>query len=217
LNCRRLPPSTRDLAVPVGRKTAPRYPREWISARFPRFRNKSLIPRRPVRNKTSPRASSRRLPIRARFLGQVRDQDECQLLAIPGHWNNGRAIAAPPRSNPPRWAIQAQLAPGPRATGDPNDTKVEGPLLLKSGPTSVSPGLEEDSGWGSFPRCAEIDPWMSGADGANCPLITVESPIELSHFVAVGVERGGRSLGPMRLLECSCHRCRGSCRRGVVC
>jgi hypothetical protein len=40
---------------------------------------------------------------------------------------------------------------------------------------------------GRFPRRAEIDPWMSGGDGANCLLITVESPIELSHFIAIGV------------------------------
>jgi hypothetical protein len=38
-----------------------------------------------------------------------------------------------------------------------------------------------------FPRRDEIEPWMQGADGANCLLIAVESPIELSHFVVVGV------------------------------
>src|SRR6266404_98567 len=27
--------------------------------------------------------------IRARFLGQVRDQDECRSSAIPGHWSDG--------------------------------------------------------------------------------------------------------------------------------
>jgi hypothetical protein len=38
-----------------------------------------------------------------------------------------------------------------------------------------------------FPRRDEIDPWMRGEDGKNCLLIAVESPIELSHFVVVGV------------------------------
>src|ERR1700757_1685543 len=40
---------------------------------------------------------------------------------------------------------------------------------------------------GRFPRRDEIDPWMLGEDGANLVLMTVQSPIELSHFVAVGV------------------------------
>jgi hypothetical protein len=40
---------------------------------------------------------------------------------------------------------------------------------------------------GSFPCRDEIDPWLRGEDGANCLLIAVQSPIELSHFVAVGV------------------------------
>jgi hypothetical protein len=40
-------------------------------------------------------------------------------------------------------------------------------------------------GWG-FPRLNEIDPWMAGNDWANCLVIAVQSPIELSHFVAVG-------------------------------
>jgi hypothetical protein len=38
-----------------------------------------------------------------------------------------------------------------------------------------------------FPRRDEIDPWMRGEDGANSLLIAVEAPIELSHFVVVGV------------------------------
>ena len=38
-----------------------------------------------------------------------------------------------------------------------------------------------------FPGRDEIDPWLQGEDGKNCLLIAVESPIELSHFVAVGV------------------------------
>jgi hypothetical protein len=37
-----------------------------------------------------------------------------------------------------------------------------------------------------FPRLDEIDPWMLGEDWANCLLIAVQSPIELSHFIAVG-------------------------------
>ena len=37
-----------------------------------------------------------------------------------------------------------------------------------------------------FPRLHDIDPWMVGDDWSNCLLIAVQSPIELSHFVAVG-------------------------------
>jgi hypothetical protein len=40
---------------------------------------------------------------------------------------------------------------------------------------------------GRFPRRDAIEPWMLDEDGANCLLIAVESPIELSHFVSVGV------------------------------
>lgn len=40
---------------------------------------------------------------------------------------------------------------------------------------------------GRFPRPSEIDSWMVGEDGPNCLLIAVETPIELSHFLAVGV------------------------------
>jgi hypothetical protein len=40
-------------------------------------------------------------------------------------------------------------------------------------------------GWG-FPQLNEIDPWMVGDDWANCLVIAVQSPVELSHFVAVG-------------------------------
>jgi hypothetical protein len=39
---------------------------------------------------------------------------------------------------------------------------------------------------GRFPRPDEIDPWIEGDDWANCLLIAVQSPVELSHFVAVG-------------------------------
>ena len=37
-----------------------------------------------------------------------------------------------------------------------------------------------------FPRLNEINPWMVGGDWANCLVITVQSPVELSHFVAAG-------------------------------
>jgi hypothetical protein len=40
---------------------------------------------------------------------------------------------------------------------------------------------------GRFPRRDEIDPWMRDEDGPNLLLVAAESPIELSHFVAVGV------------------------------
>jgi hypothetical protein len=40
---------------------------------------------------------------------------------------------------------------------------------------------------GRFPRRDQIDAWMRGGDGANSLFIAVESPIELSHFVVVGV------------------------------
>jgi hypothetical protein len=36
---------------------------------------------------------------------------------------------------------------------------------------------------GRFPRRDEIEQYMLGEHGANCVLIGVESPIELSHFV----------------------------------
>jgi hypothetical protein len=38
----------------------------------------------------------------------------------------------------------------------------------------------------SCPRRDEIDPWMLGEDWANCLLIAVQSPVELSHFITVG-------------------------------
>lgn len=37
-----------------------------------------------------------------------------------------------------------------------------------------------------FPRLNEIDPWMVGDDWANCVVIAVQSPVQLSHFVAAG-------------------------------
>jgi hypothetical protein len=40
---------------------------------------------------------------------------------------------------------------------------------------------------GRFPRIDDIRRWMLGDDGPNCLLIAVQAPIELSHFVSVGV------------------------------
>jgi hypothetical protein len=40
---------------------------------------------------------------------------------------------------------------------------------------------------GRFPRRDEIDPWLHGEDAKNCLLIALESPIELSHFIVVGL------------------------------
>src|SRR6476661_1799320 len=37
-----------------------------------------------------------------------------------------------------------------------------------------------------FPRLDEVDPWMVGEDWANCLLIAVQTPVELSHFIIVG-------------------------------
>jgi hypothetical protein len=37
-----------------------------------------------------------------------------------------------------------------------------------------------------FPRLNEIDPWMVGEDWANCVVIAVQSPVELSYFAAAG-------------------------------
>ena len=37
-----------------------------------------------------------------------------------------------------------------------------------------------------FPRLNEIVPWMVSDDWPNCLLVAVQSPVELSHFVAVG-------------------------------
>jgi len=37
-----------------------------------------------------------------------------------------------------------------------------------------------------FPRLDEINPWMVGDDWANCVVIAVQSPVELSYFAAVG-------------------------------
>jgi hypothetical protein len=48
--------------------------------------------------------------------------------------------------------------------------------------------LEGDSRKRAFPLRDEVDPWLQGEDGANCLLIAMESPVELSHFVVVGVD-----------------------------
>ena len=40
---------------------------------------------------------------------------------------------------------------------------------------------------GRLPRRDDIEPWLLGEDGRNCLLVAVQSPIELSHFVEVGV------------------------------
>jgi hypothetical protein len=39
---------------------------------------------------------------------------------------------------------------------------------------------------GRFPRRDQIEPRMLGEDWVNCLVIAVQSPIQLSHFVAVG-------------------------------
>jgi hypothetical protein len=46
--------------------------------------------------------------------------------------------------------------------------------------------LGGDGGWAELSRSDEIDPWMLGEDWANCLLIAVQSPVELSHFIIVG-------------------------------
>ena len=37
-----------------------------------------------------------------------------------------------------------------------------------------------------FPRLNEINAWMLGDDWANCLVMAVQSPVELSHFVVAG-------------------------------
>jgi len=37
-----------------------------------------------------------------------------------------------------------------------------------------------------FPRLDEIDPWTVGDDWSNCLVITVQSPVKLSHVTMVG-------------------------------
>jgi hypothetical protein len=71
---------------------------------------------------------------------------------------------------------------------------------------------------GRFPRRAEIDPWLQGEDGANCLLIAVESPIELSHFVAVGMNLAIALCSPDTLAGVLLSRAPrvASARRGVM-
>ena len=63
-----------------------------------------------------------------------------------------------------------------------------------------------------FPRVNEIDRWMTGDDRANCVLIAVQSPVELSHFSAVGENLAVALCLGTRWRACSYHICRGSCR-----
>jgi hypothetical protein len=44
---------------------------------------------------------------------------------------------------------------------------------------------------GRFPRRDQIEPSMLSEDWANCLVIAVQSPIQLSHFVAVGNNLSG--------------------------
>jgi hypothetical protein len=57
-------------------------------------------------------------------------------------------------------------------------------LVFKDDHSSADVTGENVSG---VDRRDEIDPWMLGEDGANLVLMAVQSPIELSHFVEVGV------------------------------
>ena len=95
----RLRASTRDLA-PRGLHTiASTFPRRSISARFPRFRAKSSVKRKPVKNNNSPRSSRRhKLPIQARYSGQARGRDGHRPSAIPGHWSDKRSCVGHRRS-----------------------------------------------------------------------------------------------------------------------
>jgi hypothetical protein len=44
---------------------------------------------------------------------------------------------------------------------------------------------------GRFPRRDQIEPSMLGEDWANCLVIAVQSPVQLSHFLAVGDNLSG--------------------------
>ncbi len=44
---------------------------------------------------------------------------------------------------------------------------------------------------GKFPRRDQIEPSMLGEDWANCLVIAVQSPVQFSHFVAVGDNLSG--------------------------
>jgi len=67
-----------------------------------------------------------------------------------------------------------------------------------------------------FPRTNEIDPWMVGNDWANCLLIAVQSPVELSHFTAVGENLAVALCPEDTLAGVLCHIYRGSCRPAGV-
>ena len=60
---------------------------------------------------------------------------------------------------------------------------------------------------GRLPRRDEIYPWLQGEDGANGLLIAVESSIELSHFVVVGVNLAGSSLFHRHARRCAPVEC----------
>src|SRR5260370_40763460 len=44
---------------------------------------------------------------------------------------------------------------------------------------------------GRFPRRDQIEPSVLGEDWANCLVIAVQSPVQLSYFVAVGADLSG--------------------------
>jgi hypothetical protein len=44
---------------------------------------------------------------------------------------------------------------------------------------------------GRFPRRDQIEPSMLGEDWANCLVIAVQSPVQISHFLAVGNNLSG--------------------------
>jgi hypothetical protein len=44
---------------------------------------------------------------------------------------------------------------------------------------------------GMFPRLDQIEPSVMGEDWANCLVIAVRSPVQLSHFVTVGANLSG--------------------------
>jgi hypothetical protein len=56
---------------------------------------------------------------------------------------------------------------------------------------SGAASLEEMARAGRFPRRDQIEPSMLGEDWANCLVIAVQSPVQLSHFVAVGDNLSG--------------------------
>ena len=69
---------------------------------------------------------------------------------------------------------------------------------------------------GRFPLRDEVEPWLQGEDGANCLLIAVELPIELSHFVVVGVNLAVALCSATPWPVCSCRGRRGWRRHAVV-